>query len=116
MSNSYSAMEEEVKSSIKTILPQINDEELDWVYSQAYNTYLDKVFPLHYEIVEIPDNRPRAISWVKECAKEVIDRNGITATSYAENGVSWHWSTDMVSDYLLSRLPPPMVAVRGRKR
>jgi hypothetical protein len=106
-------MRNEVITSIKSIIPNMSDEDYDWVYNQAYFTYLDYVFPYQYDIIDIPDTRPRAIWWVKQCAKEILDRNGVTARSYSENGLSYTWSTDMVSEALLRRLPPPMVAVRG---
>lgn len=89
--------------------------EAEDIYNQALNTYLDLAFPFNYDIVEIPEDRPRAIYWIKDCMKEIIDRNGITATSYSENGLSYHWSTDMVSDILRARVIP-LAVVRGGKK
>lgn len=89
--------------------------EAEDIYYQAYNTYLDLAFPFNYDITEIPEDRPRAIYWVKDCMKEIIDRNGITATSYSENGLSYTWSTDMVSDILRARVIP-LAVVRGSKK
>lgn len=112
---------EEPKSEIEVVnqflekYDYLSVSDAEDIYYQAYNTYLDLAFPLHYEITEIPEDRPRAIYWVKDCMKEIIDRNGITATSYKENGLSITWSTDMVSDILRARIVP-LAVVRGSKK
>lgn len=90
-------------------------EELEDIYDTAVNTYLDLTYPFKQDITEIPvDVRPRAKRWVKDCMREIIDRSGITATSYSENGVSITWSTDMVSDALRRRIVPCVGVVRAR--
>lgn len=106
---------ETVKAEFKIKYDYLCDDEIDDIYNQALNTYLDLAFPFNYELTEIPEDRPRAIYWIKDCMKEIIDRNGITATSYSENGLSYHWSTDMVSDILRARVIPQAV-VRGSKK
>lgn len=104
-----------VKEDFKSQYDYLTDDEVEGIYEQALYTYLDLAFPYHYEVVEIPEDRPRAIYWVKDCMKEIIDRNGITATSYSENGLSYTWSTDMVSDILRQRVIG-LCGVRGSKR
>lgn len=86
--------------------------ELEDIYEKAVNTYLDLTYPLHYEITEIPDDKPRAKAWIKDCMEEIIERNGITTTSYSENGMSITWSSDMISDILRTRIVP-LAKVRG---
>lgn len=90
-------------------------DELEDFYNQALNTYLDLAYPFDQTIIDIPKDRPRALQWVHDCMKEIIDRNGITATSYKENGLSFTWSTDMVSDVLRKRIIP-LAAVRGVRK
>lgn len=113
--------EEEEKSEIEVVndfikkYPYLTVSETEDIYNQALNTYLDLAYPFNYDIVEIPEDRPRAIYWIKDCMKEIIDRNGITATSYKENGLSYTWSTDMVSDILRARVIP-LAVVRGNKK
>ena len=80
--------------------------EIEGIYSRALNTYLDLAFPFNYDIVDIPKDRPRAAQWVKDCMREIVDRNGISALSYKENGLSYTWSTDMVSNALRQRVIP----------
>lgn len=105
----------EVVNSFLKKYDYLTVDEAEDIYYQAKNTYLDLAFPFNYDIVDIPVDRPRAIYWIKDCMKEIIDRNGITATSYSENGLSYHWSTDMVSDILRGRIVPQAV-VRGSRR
>ena len=90
------------------------DYEIEDFYKKALYSYLDLTFPLHYEITEIPASRPRAYYWVERLMEEIFEKNGITATSYAENGVSITWSTDMVSDILRSEIVR-MARVGGTK-
>lgn len=106
---------EVAKAEFRIKYDYLSEDEIDDIYNQALNTYLDLAFPFNYDITDIPKERPRAIYWIKDCMKEIIDRNGITATSYSENGLSYHWSTDMVSDILRARIVP-LAAVRGNKR
>lgn len=103
-----------VKAEFKMKYDYLSDDEVDDIYNRALYTYLDLAFPYHYGIKEIPSDRPRAIYWVRDCMKEIIDRNGISAISYKENGLSYTWSTDMVSDILRARVIP-LAAVRGSK-
>lgn len=109
-----SNIKESVKADFLLKYPYLFDE-LDDIYERAKNTYLDIAFPFRYDITDIPSNRPRAIYWIKDCMQEIIDRNGITATSYAENGISLTWSTDMLSDVLRTRIVP-MAVVRGARK
>lgn len=106
---------EEIKAFYQKKYDYMSLEEVEEIYERAYYTYLDLAFPFNYEVVEIPDNRPRAMAWVKDCMQEIIDRNGITATSYSENGLSYTWSTDMVSETLRSRVIP-LAVVRGKRK
>lgn len=91
------------------------DYEVEDIYNKALTSYLDWAFPLHYHITEIPASRPRAYQWVKECMDEILDRNGINALSYSENGLSYTWSSDMVSEGLRSRIGAPLGRVGGTK-
>lgn len=102
-------------NEFKSKFDYLTIDEIEDIYNRALYTYLDLAYPLHYGITEIPEDRPRAIWWVKDCMKEIIDRNGITATSYKENGLSITWSTDMVSDVLRRRIVP-LAAVRGTRK
>lgn len=103
------------KAEFREKYDYLSYEEVDDIYNQALNTYLDLTFPFNYSITDIPADRPRAIYWIKDCMKEIIDRNGITATSYKENGLSITWSTDMVSNILRARIIP-VVGFRSYKR
>ena len=104
-----------VKTEFMEKYDYLSYSEVDDIYERAKNTYLDLAFPFHLQITEIPEDRPRAIYWIKDCMKEIIDRNGITATSYSENGLSYHWSTDMVSDILRARVIP-LAVTRGKRK
>lgn len=106
---------QKVKAEFAMKYDYLSADEIDDIYNQALNTYLDLAFPLHYDITAIPASRPRAYQWVKDCMNEIVERNGVTATSYSENGLSYTWSTDMVSDVLRRRIGAPLGRVGGTK-
>lgn len=95
-------------------------EDLEWAYDKALYIYLSRVFPFNYEIVDIPEDRPRDKIWVKRCMIEILAMNNIVGdmplTAYKENGISFTFSESMLSSGLMKDLPPPVAAVRGKRR
>lgn len=111
----------EIVEWLKSKFPEMTRADLEWVYEQAVNIWLEAVFPFAYDIVEIPyELRPRATTWLKKCCMFILKMNSITEglplTSYSENGLSYHFDSTMLSSELLNTLPPPMVGIRGSKK
>lgn len=106
---------------LKEKFPEVKWSDLEWIYEQSVNIWLESVFSLNYEIVEIPfEMRPRATTWLKKCCLFILNLNNITEglplTAYKENGISMTFDSSMLSNELRSTLPPPMAVVRGSKR
>ncbi len=94
--------------------------ELEWAYEKALHIYLSRVFALHYNVVDVPEDRPRDKTWVKRCMLEILAMNGIMEDvplrMYSENGMKYEFDENGLSTELLKDLPPPMGAVRGTRK
>lgn len=84
----------------------LSEDEVDRLYNKALGIYLDISFPYAHEIVAIPETRPRAVGWVRDCMQEILERNGVNARSYSENGLSIVYDATMISNGLRARLVP----------
>lgn len=84
----------------------LTDDEVDRLIDKATGIYLDLSFPFDHSIEAIPENRPRAVQWVRDCMQEILDRNGINARSYSENGLTIIYDSTMISNGLRNRLTP----------
>ena len=84
----------------------LSAEEVDRLYDRAVGIYLDITFPYSHDIVEIPEDRPRDVQWVRDCMTEILERSGTNARSYSENGLTIIYDATMLSNGLRSRLTP----------
>lgn len=95
-------------------------DELEWAYEKALHIYLSRVFPFNYDIVDIPEDRPRDKIWVKRCMIEILAMNDIIGDmplqSYSENGMKFVFDASGLSKSLLEDLPPPVAIVRGKRK
>lgn len=94
--------------------------DLEWAYEKALHTYLSHVFPFNYNVVDIPEDRPRDKVWVKRCMIEILAMNDIMGDmplrSYSENEMSYTFDENMLSKSLIDTLPPPIAVVRGSRK
>ena len=82
------------------------DEIFKIKLENAKNIALDRMYPYHKEITELPE---RLKDWQTRCAIELYNRIGDEGIEkYSENGLSYSYSSEVLSDKLLSELPPPM--------
>ena len=65
-----------MKDEFKNEHDYLSEDEVDRLYNKALGIYLDISFPYAHEIVAIPENRPRAVGWVRDCMQEILERNG----------------------------------------
>ncbi len=98
------ASEAAVKAKFREKYPYVSEGEIDKIYNTALGTYLDLSYPFEESLIEVPATKPRAYIWIRDCMDEIMERNGITATSYSENGLSYEWDNEMISDILRRRL------------
>lgn len=85
------------------------DEAFKIKLEDAKNIALDRIYPYQKDITKLPD---RLLNWQTRVAIELYNRLGDEGlTSYAENGLSYSYKTDFISEELLRELPPPHAGV-----
>lgn len=94
-------------------IEQAENSEKDEVFriklEDAKNIVLDKVYPFNQDISELPE---RLKNWQLRAAVELYQRTGEEGiTSYSENGLSYSYKTDLLSEELIHELPPPYAGV-----
>ncbi|MBQ8299562.1 MAG: hypothetical protein IJX99_06920 [Clostridia bacterium] len=77
----------------------------------AKNILLDRIYPFEHEIIEVPS---RYQNWQLRAGIELYNQLGEEGiVSYGENGLSYSRKTDLLSEGLISELPPPRAKVIG---
>ena len=77
----------------------------------AKNVLLSRLYPFEHEKTDIPE---RYKNWQVRAGIELYNRLGEEGiTSYSENGLSYSYKTDFLSEGLISELPPPRAKVIG---
>ena len=82
-----------MKDEFKNEHDYLSEDEVDRLYNKALGIYLDISFPYAQEIV-------------RDCMQEILERNGVNARSYSENGLSIVYDATMISNGLRARLVP----------
>lgn len=99
------------------ILGSISDTSKDLVFQSklddAYSVILNRVYPyteqIYDENIVLTD---KLMNWQTRCAIELYNRLGDEGlTSYSENGLSYSYKTDFISEELLRELPPTRMGV-----
>lgn len=104
---------EQLTKMRKEILKDADDTSKDEIFKEkledAKTIALDRIYPYHIEIIQIPE---RLQSWQARAAIELYNRMGDEGLkSYGENGLSYSYGTDLLSEELLKELPPPRAGV-----
>ena len=85
------------------------DDNFKSKLEDAKNIALDRIYPYQHEINELPE---RLQNWQVRAAIELYNRLGEEGiTSYGENGLSYSYKTDLLSESLMQELPPPRAGV-----
>lgn len=96
-----------MKADFKLEYTYLSVEEIERLYQKALGFYCDIAYPFDYTIVAIPETRPRAVKWVRDCMVEILERNGCSSVvAYSENGMSMDFGVSEISAGLRSRLVP----------
>lgn len=103
------SLKEQVKKSILTKHPELNEEEIDICYDWALTDYVLRRYPS-------TNNRPPiekleidfyVASWVSRRMDDILNRFGFVGlSSYKENGVSFVWSDSYIDPTLASQIMP----------
>ena len=94
-------------------IDHIQDTEKDELFisklEDAKHIALNHIYPYNKEIDELPT---RLINWQTRAAIELYNRLGDEGlTSYSENGLSYSYKSDLLSEELLNELPPANLGV-----
>jgi len=96
-----------MKADFKTEYSYLSIDEVERLYQKALGFYCDIAYPFDHTIVLIPETRPRAVQWVRDCMVEILERNGCSSlVAYSENGMSMDFGVSEISAGLRSRLVP----------
>lgn len=105
---------------LKKRFPEVEWWVLEDAYERAKCTWLDSVYKLFLEVVDVPEGNLRVDRWLYDCAIEILAINniadGMPLTMYKENGITMEWDSSMMSASLRERLPVTQVKVIGRRR
>lgn len=95
------------------ILGNKSDESKDEIFqiklNEAKDIIFHRVYPFNKTITAVPDSLR---GWQTRCAIELYNRltSGVVS-SYSENGISYSYKTDGISESLLLELPPAQIGV-----
>ena len=85
------------------------DEIFKIKLEDAKHVALDRIYPYNKEIDELPE---RLKNWQTRAAIELYNRTGDDGiTKYSENGLSYTYASELLSDKLIGELPPPTCEV-----
>lgn len=103
---------QELKNNFKRNYSYLTTSDVEDIYETALGIYLSLKFPLHNNVVDIPENNIRDINWIRLCMKEILERSGASsAVAYSENGLSIQYDNSMLSSTLMSMLITPMAKI-----
>ncbi len=70
--------------------PQLTVDDVEIIFSKAFDYYASVAFPFEHNVETLPDNRIADTRYIKMFMRNIIDRPDNTAfKSYSENGLSY---------------------------
>lgn len=88
---------EKYKKYIEIKYIDINKEDIEVMFNNVENLYMNTVFPFDIYKEFDKDNK-RATSWVSRAVVQLIENDYIDVLSYSENGLSVSLGTSMMNE------------------